>query len=147
MAWGRYSLHMLCHFKPFFQVSNPVWVCCISTPIFCTNWAKCLVLNLRFGLIWRFESTDGTEHPYPTTPPPPPPDHVPQLLQCQWNFLKCKGVNFGRYIWLNVFLSVYESMYLYLNQSWTKYSYLYFKTPIFLYKFVFVFVRGWNDSS
>ena len=114
MAWGRYSLHMLCHFNPCFQVSKPVWVCCISTPIFCKNWEKCLVLNPRFVLVG--------------LPPPP--------------IMSRKGVNFGRYIWLNVFgICIWIDVFVFESKL-NKIFVLVIQNSIFLYKFVFVFVRG-----
>ena len=56
--------------------------------------------------------------------------------------------NYGRYIWLNVFVfvfvfeSMYLYLYLYLNQSWRKYLYLYLylKNPIFLYLYLYLYL-------
>ena len=111
--------------------------------------------------------TGGTEHPHPTTeypyPHPTPtalvpvkfPDMQRGKLQVSPKHKETQAMsihlgicrislfwilnNFGRYIWLNVFVFVfvfewmYLYLYLYLNQGWRKYLYLYLylKNPNF----------------
>ena len=54
---------------------------------------------------------------------------------------------FGRYIWSNVF--VFESMYLYLNQNWTKYFYLYLRKSKFLYLYLIkhIWPQPWIEQT